>query len=188
MPLSDVYDIGCVFSYHVRGRSQTAGSGAGHVRDRPRDRCPGRRPNAPRPESPTSSAGRGAVLADAPARRECALAYRVTVDAVLARAAPDPGARRDGDSRAPDGTATRRPDMAERHPGRYARPPIRRPALTGRASTPGAGSAASTPAGTGASGRTTAASAPARSTRPCTAPRPPPPSSRSGGSAGSGPP
>jgi hypothetical protein len=44
MPLSDVYDIGCVFGYHVRGRSRAAGSGAGHVRHRPQDRCPGRRP------------------------------------------------------------------------------------------------------------------------------------------------
>jgi hypothetical protein len=78
-------------------------------------------PDAPRPESPTTVTGRGAVLADAPARRECALAYRVTVDAELARAAP---------TRAPAATAT--PTAAEqlrrmrpcsrhhlaRHPGR----------------------------------------------------------------------
>ena len=75
-------------------------------------------PDAPRPESPTAAAGRGAILADAPARRECALAYRVTVDAVLARAAPDPGARHDRDTHAPAAAATRRPNMAERYPGR----------------------------------------------------------------------
>jgi Papain fold toxin 1, glutamine deamidase len=88
-------------------------------------------PDAPRPESPTAAAGRGAVLADALARRECALAYRATVDAVLARAAPDPGTRPDGNSHAPDRSATRRPDMAERYPGRYARPPDPPPNVDG---------------------------------------------------------
>jgi len=50
-------------------------------------------PDALRPEGVTPTASRGAVLADATVRRECALAYRVTVDAVLAVAAPDAGAR-----------------------------------------------------------------------------------------------
>jgi hypothetical protein len=89
-------------------------------------------PDAPQSESATGTAVRGAVLADAPARREYALAYRVTVDAVLARAAADAGARRDGDSHAPAGTATtRRPDMAESYPGRYARPPDPPPRVDG---------------------------------------------------------
>jgi hypothetical protein len=94
MPLSDVYDVGCVFGYHVRGRPPAARSGAGHVRIDRRTNVPDVAPDAPRPKTPTAATGRGAVLADAPARRECALAYRVTGDAVLARAAPDPGARR----------------------------------------------------------------------------------------------
>jgi hypothetical protein len=56
---------------------------------------------------------------------------------VLARAAPDPGARRDGDTHAPDGTATRRPDMAERYPARYARPPDPPPCVDGPGEHPG---------------------------------------------------
>ena len=80
-------------------------------------------PDAPRPEGATPAEGRGAVLADATTRRECALAYRVTVDTVLARAATDAGARRDAESHARDAAVTRRPDMAERYPDRYARPP-----------------------------------------------------------------
>jgi hypothetical protein len=62
------------------------------------------------PRSILGMTSRGAVLADASARRECTLAYRITVDAVLARAVPNAGARRDGDSHASDATATRRPD------------------------------------------------------------------------------
>ncbi len=94
-------------------------------------------PNAPRPENPASAPGRGAILADAPARRECVLAYRVTVDAVLARAAPDPGDRHDGDSHSSDAAATRRPDMADRYPGRYARPPDPPPHVDGPGEHPG---------------------------------------------------
>jgi hypothetical protein len=88
MSLSDVDDINCIFGYHARGRP-----GAGLAMpgtDRGTD-APDVAPDAPRPESPTAAAGRGAVLADAPARRECALAYRVTVDVVLARAGARPG-------------------------------------------------------------------------------------------------
>jgi hypothetical protein len=48
--------------------------------------------DAPRPRGATERAGAGAVLADAFARRECALAYRANVDAVLAMAALEAGA------------------------------------------------------------------------------------------------
>jgi hypothetical protein len=48
--------------------------------------------DAPRPRGATERAGAGAVLADALARRECALAYRANVDTVLAMAALEPGA------------------------------------------------------------------------------------------------
>lgn len=94
-------------------------------------------PDAPRPEGVTATASRGAVLSDASARRECALAYRVTVDAVLARAASAPGARRDSDSQASEAAATRRPDMAERYPDRYARPPDPPPRIDGPGEHPG---------------------------------------------------
>ena len=107
---------------------------------------------------------------------------------VLARAAPDPGARRDGDSHAPDAAATRRPHMAERYPGRYARPPDPPPRVDGPGEHPARWVGDIYPAGTGTSGRTTAASAPARPTRPGTAPRPQPRSWPTLGSAVSGPP
>jgi hypothetical protein len=48
--------------------------------------------DAPRPRGATERAGAGAVLADALARCECALAYRANVDAVLAMAALEAGA------------------------------------------------------------------------------------------------
>ena len=49
-------------------------------------------PDAPRAEGVMATVGPGAILADALARRECALAYRATVDAMLAMAAPEAGA------------------------------------------------------------------------------------------------
>jgi hypothetical protein len=48
--------------------------------------------DALRPRGATERAGAGAVLADALARRECALAYRANVDAVFAMAALEAGA------------------------------------------------------------------------------------------------
>jgi hypothetical protein len=47
--------------------------------------------DALRPRGATERAGAGAVLADALARRECALAYRANVDAVFAMAALEAG-------------------------------------------------------------------------------------------------
>jgi Papain fold toxin 1, glutamine deamidase len=89
--------------------------------DRSRD-TPDTARDAPRPEETQVSADRGAVLADAPVRREYTLAYRATVDAVYARAALHPDGRQGGDSRAADSAEAKRPDMAERYPGRYTRP------------------------------------------------------------------
>ena len=97
-------------------------------------------PDALRRPSPTVVTGKGGILADAPARRECALAYRVTVDKVLATVAPDAGTRRIGDSHAPDAAVTTRPDMAERYPNRYARPADPPPWIDGPGEHPAIGS------------------------------------------------
>jgi hypothetical protein len=94
--------------------------------DRPGD-APDAVPEARRPDG----ADRGAVLAEARTRREYALAYRATVDAVYARAALAPGARQVGGSQ-PAGTAgPERPDMADRYPERYARPDSPAPRVEG---------------------------------------------------------
>jgi Papain fold toxin 1, glutamine deamidase len=87
--------------------------------DRPHD-APDAVPEARRPEG--EGADRAAVLADARPRHEYALAYRATVDAVYAKAEPHTDARRPGDSQPPDTAGPKRPDMAEKHPDRYARP------------------------------------------------------------------
>jgi hypothetical protein len=55
---------------------------------------------------------RGTILTQAWARRECALAYRATVDAVYAEAELDAGARRPGDNQTAEYTAARRADIA----------------------------------------------------------------------------
>jgi hypothetical protein len=88
--------------------------------DRSRD-TPGTARDVPKLEETQVSADRGAVLADARVRCECALAYRATVDAVYARAALHADGRKGGDSQAADATEAKRPDMAERYPGRYTR-------------------------------------------------------------------
>ena len=111
--------------------------------DRPRD-SPDTALDAARSQSTAADDdGRGAVLAGARERQECALAYRATVDAVYARAA----ARQDGDGqagqaadmRAADAQAAdaRRPDMAERYPGRYTRPAGPPPRVEGPGEHPG---------------------------------------------------
>jgi hypothetical protein len=87
--------------------------------DRPGD-DPDAAPDVPRPEGAAASAYRGAVLADACTRREYALAYRATVDAVYAKAALHADALRAGDHQPADTAVAKRPDMAERYPNRYA--------------------------------------------------------------------
>ena len=57
--------------------------------------------------------GQGTVLAEARARRECALAYHATAEAVYEEAGRDAGARRSGDSQAAGNPEAGRPDMAE---------------------------------------------------------------------------
>lgn len=97
---------------------------AGHVMsgiDRPGD-GPDATTGRPRTESAAPGPDRGDVLTDARSRRECALAYRATIEAVYAAAGLDVGTRQAGDDQAADGTAAKRPDMAERYPDRYARP------------------------------------------------------------------
>jgi Papain fold toxin 1, glutamine deamidase len=86
------------------------------------DRPPGHpdaAPDARTPEGAATRQDRGAI-ADAGTRRECALAYRVTVDAVYAGAtrAAAPEAAKPASAI----EAARRPDMAERHQDRYTRP------------------------------------------------------------------
>ena len=78
-------------------------------------------PGIERSESAVTGRDRG-VLAEAGARRECALAYRATVEAVYAETGRATGASRAGDSQAAESAAASRPDMAERYPDRYVRP------------------------------------------------------------------
>jgi hypothetical protein len=103
------------------------------------DRPPGdpdAAPDAPRSEGAVAIADRCAI-ADAGTRRECALAYRVTVDAVHARTAPAADSRRVGDGDPADGAeAAKRPDMAERYPDRYARTADPPPQVEGPAEHP----------------------------------------------------
>jgi Papain fold toxin 1, glutamine deamidase len=76
--------------------------------------------DTPSPESTPVDRDRGGALANAGIRGNYALAYRATVDAAYAEYAgrrPDADARRGADL-----TGANRPDMAERYPGRYARP------------------------------------------------------------------
>ncbi len=58
-------------------------------------------PDVPRRET-AAEVDRGTILTEARARREFALAYRATVDAVYAQAELDAGARRPGDSQVTD--------------------------------------------------------------------------------------
>lgn len=69
-------------------------------------------PEAPPPEGTAAGAGRGAVLADASTRKEYALAYRATVDAVYARAALHADARDTSAPALPAETADRIPGQA----------------------------------------------------------------------------
>jgi len=78
--------------------------------------------DVPRRESAAAGVDHGTVLTEAPARRECALAYRATVEAVYEEAGRDAVARRPADSQAAGNPVLERPDMAERYPGRYVRP------------------------------------------------------------------
>jgi Papain fold toxin 1, glutamine deamidase len=96
--------------------------------------------DTPSPPSTPVGRDRGAALADAGVRREYALAYRATVDAAYAEHAgrrPDADARRGAGSQAADTAGTQRPDMAERYPGRYARPADPPPRVDGPGEHPG---------------------------------------------------
>jgi hypothetical protein len=85
------------------------------------DRTPAA-PDAPSPEPPAAGVNRGAVLAGAPTRQRHALAYRAVVETVYPPVVPAADTRRASDGE-PAGAARRqRPDMAEKYPGRYARP------------------------------------------------------------------
>jgi hypothetical protein len=75
-------------------------------------------PDAPRPGHRETSAARGTVLADGSLRREYALAYRATVEAVYAQAGRDAETRQGGDVP----SAAARPSMAGRYPGQYRKP------------------------------------------------------------------
>ena len=79
-------------------------------------------PDVPRRET-AGGVDRATILTEARARREFALAYRATVDAVYAQAELDAGARRPGDSQAADCTAAKRPDPAVNGTGPAARGP-----------------------------------------------------------------
>lgn len=97
----------------ARGRRcGAAGSAARHVRDGPRRDGPDAIPDVPRLEGAAAGVGRGTILAEARARRECALAYRATVDAVYAEAELDAGAR---------GPATVKPRTTPQRSGRVSR-------------------------------------------------------------------
>jgi hypothetical protein len=90
--------------------------------DRPGD-GPDAFPGMRRAESAAAGTERATALAGVGSRRECALAYRATVEAVYAEAGLDAGATRSpGDGQGANGAAASRPDMAERYPDRYARP------------------------------------------------------------------
>ena len=78
-------------------------------------------PDVPRRET-AAGVDRGTILTEARARRECALAYRATVDAVYAEAGLDAGACRPGDSQAADYTAAKRRISQQRHRARSAEP------------------------------------------------------------------
>jgi hypothetical protein len=80
-----------------------------------------RRPGNTAARSTVPSAGRGHFLTDAQTRQECALAYRATVNVVYAKAALHAAAIRAGDDQSSDTAEAERPDMADRHPTRYAR-------------------------------------------------------------------
>ena len=91
----------------------------------------------PGAESPPAGTDRGGVLADARSRRECALAYRAMAGAVYAAAGRDAGAGRPADGQGTDGAAAKRPDMAERYPGRYVRTADPPPQIEGPGEHPG---------------------------------------------------
>ena len=69
-------------AWHGVSRMDGAGDGPGAI------------PDVPRLEGAAAGVGHWTILAEARARRECALAYRATVDAVYAEAELDAGARR----------------------------------------------------------------------------------------------
>ena len=68
--------------------------------------------DVPRRESAAAGVDHGTVLVEARARRECALAYRATVQAVYEEAGRDVAARRPSDSQAAGNPVSERPDMA----------------------------------------------------------------------------
>jgi hypothetical protein len=65
----------------------TSGTTARHARGGPREAQSGRCPDMRRPEV-AADVNRWTILTEAGTRRECALAYRATVDAVYAEAGP----------------------------------------------------------------------------------------------------
>ncbi len=74
-----------------------------------------------RSESAVAGRDRG-VLAEAGTRRECALAYRATVEAVYAETGRLTGSSRAGVGKATESATASRSDMAERYPDQYVRP------------------------------------------------------------------
>jgi hypothetical protein len=117
VPLLGVWDVGCAPSGGARPEARLGMSGTDRAGDGP-DAIP----DVPRRET-AAGVDRGTILTEARARREFALAYRATVDAVYAQAELDAGARRPGDSQAADCTAAKRPDTAANGTGPAARGP-----------------------------------------------------------------
>lgn len=111
-------------------------------------------PDAPRPKTAAARPDHGGVIADAAARRACALNYRATVKAVYAAAELETPARRPGDNPPRPGGRSWPKGIQN---GMCLRP-TRRRASTSRASIPRAGSMPFTPAGTAGCARTTAVS------------------------------